>query len=580
MHFARPEYLWFLLGWPVLAWWSRRAWRASGEVGERLGWLGRPGRSGWIGCGIAWGLLVLAAGGPEWGATEVTPDGPGRDLVLLFDQSRSMGAGDAFPSRLGAAIQSAKSLIASLAGASGDRVAVVGFAGRGAVRCPLTANLDAATDAIAGLRAGGVEPPGTDLGAGLLAAKDCFDDIEHAGGRTVVVFTDGEDFGGSWSSAAGELQKAGIVVHAVAFGDPEKAQPVPGAKDGETWIFQGKPATTRRQDEALESVAEETGGTVVRLGLAAADLGSLYRDRIEPTATRIRKLRAEHLDRPDHFRPFAFAALVAMCWACWPSTFRLRSGGVIRLASIGLVLLSLGADSSRNEANEARAAGYRSFRDGDYRQALGWFERALAVDPDDTQTLFDIASVHARRGEFEGAESVFNKALGGASPVARFRIEFAMGNNALALGDVEGAIRHYDSALAVEVPNQPGNRRLREDAAINREFARNLPPPVVEQETPPEGESPSGKSDGQGDEERKARSKSPSRSTAPPEGDSPPSGSRGAGGQGGTGGAERPPGSPDEQFRDALDAIRHARDGRLSEADAPPAPRGGDRPDW
>ena len=55
-------------------------------------------------------------------------------VVLLFDLSRSMGARDAFPSRLGAAVDAARSLLRTLGASQGDRVAVVGFAGRGAIR--------------------------------------------------------------------------------------------------------------------------------------------------------------------------------------------------------------------------------------------------------------------------------------------------------------------------------------------------------------------------------------------------------------------------------------------------------------
>ena len=42
----------------------------------------------------------------------------------------------------------------------------------------------------------------------------------------------------------------------------------------------------RRIDEALEAIARQTEGAVVRLGLASTDLGVLYRERIAPMARR------------------------------------------------------------------------------------------------------------------------------------------------------------------------------------------------------------------------------------------------------------------------------------------------------
>ena len=47
-------------------------------------------------------------------------------------------------------------------------MAVVAFAGRGVVRCPLTENLGAVDSALQALRPGDVRPGGTDLGAALL----------------------------------------------------------------------------------------------------------------------------------------------------------------------------------------------------------------------------------------------------------------------------------------------------------------------------------------------------------------------------------------------------------------------------
>src|SRR5262249_29225968 len=86
--------------------------------------------------------------------------------------------------------------------AGGERAAVVAFAGRGAARCPLTENLGAVHAVLAALRPGEIQPGGTDLAAGLDAALDAFDDQETTGGRTIVIFSDGEDHVGAWSKAA------------------------------------------------------------------------------------------------------------------------------------------------------------------------------------------------------------------------------------------------------------------------------------------------------------------------------------------------------------------------------------------
>src|SRR5262249_46982723 len=151
----------------------------------------RPdGATGWL---LAVVCLILALAQPRWGRGAGPPLPPGHDVVLLVDTSRSMGAEDAVPNRLGVATEAAGSLLSALGRQRGHRVAVGAFAGRGRQRCPLTENLGAVADVLARLTPGDVQPGGTDLGAGLEAALEAFDSQEHSEGKTIILFTDGED---------------------------------------------------------------------------------------------------------------------------------------------------------------------------------------------------------------------------------------------------------------------------------------------------------------------------------------------------------------------------------------------------
>ena len=121
-----------------------------------------------------------------------------------------MGAEDAVPDRLGVAVAAARGLMEAIGrGGEGERVAVVAFAGRGVLRCPLTANLGAVTDRLLAARPGDVHPGGTDLAKALDASLDAFDDLDHTGGRTIVLFSDGEDHPGRWPAALTRARDAG-----------------------------------------------------------------------------------------------------------------------------------------------------------------------------------------------------------------------------------------------------------------------------------------------------------------------------------------------------------------------------------
>ena len=192
------------------------------------------------------------------------------------------------------------------------------FAGRGVLRCPLTENLGAVLDALHRLRPGAVRPGGTDLGAALDEARQAFGPEEHAEGRAIVIFSDGEDHPDRWSTRLDRLRREDIVVHAVAIGDADQAHPVPVGKAAQTLLYRGQPVLSRRLDSALETIALRTDGSIVRLGLASGDLGILYQTKIEPAARR-RRESTRLADRAERFPIFLIAALTFLLTGCWPA---------------------------------------------------------------------------------------------------------------------------------------------------------------------------------------------------------------------------------------------------------------------
>jgi Ca-activated chloride channel family protein len=407
----------------------------------------------------------------------------------------------------------------------------------------------------------------------------------------VVLFSDGEDHAGSWESAVLRLRAAGIVVHAVAIGDAENGHPIPGASGAEMLTYRGAPVLSQRVDQGLAAIAEATGGAVVPLGLAAADLGDLYLKRIEPVA-RQKRLVFRPTERAEQYGWFVLAALVLGLFASWPW----RGGREVRphrlagpAALVGLLALVAGAARETERPNDRVSAaqwveaGRLAYGAGRWPEALAAFERASTLEPGAAVPRYDVAATLFQMERYADAQDAYTEARSRAGAALRTKIDFALGNAALALGDATGAIARYDACIASRSAGSDLDT-VRRDAAENRRFAleaarRNSPPSEGGDSSlpaPKPGRPPSGGPD----QERSQRGSSeggtnPDVATAGP---SRP-GRRGTGAAGGSGPAPPEPGSPEEQLESALERVRESRRHRLPE---PPPSRstGDDRKDW
>jgi Ca-activated chloride channel homolog len=580
MDFAHPELLWLLSLVPIVAagvvWGRRRRLRDWGILGQR----GKPAGGGalrWLGAIVC---LIVALGQPRWGRTAAPPLPPGHDVIVAVDVSRSMGAEDAVPNRLGVAVEAAEGLVEALGRERGTRVGLVAFAGRGVLRCPLTENLGAVVEALNRLRPGGVRPGGTNLGAALDTALHAFDDQDHAEGRVIILFSDGEDHAGSWPTTLERLREARVVVHSVAIGDSEQGHSIPSGQGSEPLKYHGTTVLSQRSDLPFEGLAHATDGAVVRLGLAPADLGTLYRTRIAPIARQARAV-ARPPERSERFGLFVLAALALGVSASWP---RGRPGfGRFGWVVAGAFVM-LGAGSGRETANEAVARGRVAYQAGRLADALTAFEHAIALDPGQAIPRYDAAATLFRLERYPEALARYGEAHSRAEARLRTKIDYALGNTALALGEVAEAIRHYDACLASTAPAAALDA-VRQDAAINRRFAEEES--ARRRSTPPEPEDGSGSRperprppgpNPEGGESSKSSSPGAKAETRVPPEDLPPSGRRGPGGAGGDATNPRH-GSPEDRLADALDNIREAKRRRLPD-ELPPGDEEDDRKDW
>jgi Ca-activated chloride channel family protein len=301
-----PPLAWLLL----LARDRVRARRAADVLGPRAPVLSdvtpgrrRASRALWAAALL---LAVVALLQPLWGAGGQDAAPRGVDLVVCLDVSRSMLARDVEPSRIAAARAEIRSLAER---ASGDRIALVVFAGDAHLVAPLTHDLAAIAQLADLADTLSVERGGTDVGAALECALGA---LEAATGdhEAILLLSDGEDLGQRSLRAAEHCKARGVPVHSIGFGS-ERGSKVPVEGDGgETFLRDraGREVVSALDTGALRAIADATGGTFAGVGQGSAVLPGLYEARILPAARESRDARA---DRANRFQWPLFAALAA-----------------------------------------------------------------------------------------------------------------------------------------------------------------------------------------------------------------------------------------------------------------------------
>jgi Ca-activated chloride channel family protein len=278
-----------LLALGFLSLWRRQARRqARARFGHgamiealltRRGW-----RQGVRGVLLLAGMFSLGIGmaGPQWGRDWDQATAPGRDLVVVVDCSRSMMAEN--PSRLERARTALLDLSETIAKRSGHRLALVLFASRARLICPLTHDYDHFREMVRDLEDAALDPElgpgpgvtsGTRIGRGITQAVLAHDP-RFQGARDIVLLSDGDDPArdGEWRQGALEAKALGIPVHPVGLGDPDAAHPIP---QGKSWLqHDGQPVRTRLQEAPLREIAEFTGATLVIPGTSTLPLGKHY----------------------------------------------------------------------------------------------------------------------------------------------------------------------------------------------------------------------------------------------------------------------------------------------------------------
>ncbi len=205
--------------------------------------------------------LFLALLHPRWGLIQETVHQRSRDVLIALDISRSMLTADVAPNRLTCAQHALKHLINRL---SSDRIALILFCDKARSYCPLTRDKELACMFLDTIDPTCLGTGSTRLDQPIYAAIEQCKRAPDKKQRLLVLATDGEDFSGSLESVktAAQQEHVNILVLGVGTsqGAPIALKNEAGASTGYLKDEQGHVVISKLNEQALQQLAQETGG--------------------------------------------------------------------------------------------------------------------------------------------------------------------------------------------------------------------------------------------------------------------------------------------------------------------------------
>ncbi|PUB83176.1 MAG: VWA domain-containing protein [gamma proteobacterium symbiont of Ctena orbiculata] len=271
-HFARPEWLFALLGLiPVLGWLIYSVVRpAKGPLHRYADEHLLPHLTGvrelsvderwsrFTRWGLLWILLVLALAGPRWDYTDIDAFSPASDLVILMDISRSMNVADVPPSRLARARQEVQDLVALNREV---RIGMIAFATVPHVVAPITEDTQSILNALPAVSSDLANLQGSRLIAALERTQQLLGSEGTKSSSSILLISDGDFDEPGLLQRIEDLAEQGIVLHTMGIGTTGGG-PVP-ARVGQSELMRersGKIIESRLNESLLQQLAQAGGG--------------------------------------------------------------------------------------------------------------------------------------------------------------------------------------------------------------------------------------------------------------------------------------------------------------------------------
>ena len=273
IRFESPSAFIFVALW-ILVWYyfyTKRMTQAH-EITEKLGEIRtfsafpfltiKNLKGSWFRWLIIGGLFGLALANPQWGSKKTQGYKNSSIVLIVLDISNSMLCGDMPPSRLDIAKQDAINFIKKEAG---NKLCLIFFAGTSFVQMPITDDIDAAVMLVESATPEQIITQGSNLGEAIDMGISLLSSYNNVG-KSMVIFSDGEEHDNKAIQAAKDAASENIVIHSIGYGTDAGGPIVIETETGvETKTDEsGNPVVTKLESATLKAVAAETNGKYLR----------------------------------------------------------------------------------------------------------------------------------------------------------------------------------------------------------------------------------------------------------------------------------------------------------------------------
>jgi Ca-activated chloride channel family protein len=210
-------------------------------------------------------FIIVSLAGPKIGTEVREVKRRGVDMLIALDLSASMNAEDVRPSRLDKAKFEIRRLIDRL---KGDRVGLVVFTGEAYLQSPMTLDYSALLLFLEIVDTDQMPSSATDFKAAMETSLAAFESLEETAteaAKVLLIISDGEDHGQSYSEALENLIESNVSIYTLGIGTQEGTTiPLYEEESGQLVGYkrdrEGRVVTTSLQNTTLRDIAAAGGG--------------------------------------------------------------------------------------------------------------------------------------------------------------------------------------------------------------------------------------------------------------------------------------------------------------------------------